>query len=269
MNLAKEVLEILPAAARPRSRRSWRRSRARQPKPRARCGRVGRARSRPPGARRSRKPRSARPAAEQARRRGAPRPSRPLPRGDDPAVVVRGRIPLPSGPSSICRRPRPAGRGRRRAPRPSKRRPGRGRPASASKLRSVVELRRPSSKRRCPRPADRAACYEPTSPMLASAAEVAAMAPPADVVAEAAVARRAAPSPRTSTTRPPAGLRPLRRVVGPHRDRARSRRPRRPGEFVSTLPATPVAELRAAISSDAPTQATPESTVKPVPRCPP
>src|SRR6185295_3837670 len=39
-------------------------------------------------------------------------------------------------------------------------------------------------------------------------------------------------------------------------------------EFVSPLPATPVSELRAAISSDAPTMAAPESTVKPVPALP-
>jgi hypothetical protein len=39
-------------------------------------------------------------------------------------------------------------------------------------------------------------------------------------------------------------------------------------EFVSPLPPTPVAELRAAISSNAPTTPAPESTVKPVPGLP-
>ena len=110
-----------------------------------------------------------------------------------------------------------------------------------------------------PAPADMGRCYEPTSPMLASAAEVAAMAPAPEAAAEDVDDKAARlgfdpyaeSSAHIETEAAPA---PAPAAAGP--------------EFVSPLPATPVAELRAAISSDAPTQATPESTVKPVPALP-
>jgi chromosome partitioning protein len=126
-----------------------------------------------------------------------------------------------------------------------------------------------------PAPADEGRVYEPTSPMIASAAEVAAMtAPPAEekpaeTVAEAETAPvaedvddkaarlgfdpYAESSAHIETEPAPAP------AVEPEPAKA---------EFVSSLPATPVAELRAAISSDAPTQSSPESTVKPVPALP-
>jgi hypothetical protein len=108
-----------------------------------------------------------------------------------------------------------------------------------------------------PAPADMGRTYEPTSPMLATAAELAAMAPPADVVAD--------PAPVAEDVDDKAarlGFDPYAESSA-HIETA----PARP-EFVSPLPATPVAELRAAISSDAPTEPAPQSTVKPVPALP-
>jgi chromosome partitioning protein len=102
-----------------------------------------------------------------------------------------------------------------------------------------------------PPPADEGRVAEPSSPMIISAEELAAsMAPPE---AEAA----------------PLGFDPYAEssahLEAPEAE-ANAEEPK--PEFVSPLPATPVSELRAAISSDAPTKADPESTVKPVPALP-
>jgi chromosome partitioning protein len=120
-----------------------------------------------------------------------------------------------------------------------------------------------------PAPADMGRVYEPTSPMLASAAEVANMAPPADVVAEA-------PAPEEQPVAEDVDDKAARLGFDPYAESsAHIETEPQPAEaapakteFVSPMPATPVAELRAAISSDAPTQASPESTVKPVPALP-
>ena len=124
-----------------------------------------------------------------------------------------------------------------------------------------------------PEPADEGRVYEPTSPMLASAAEVAAMAPPAAEEKPAETVAEAAPAPVAEDVDDKAarlGFDPyaessahIETEPAPVAEAAPAKE-----EFVSSLPATPVAELRAAISSDAPTQPSPESTVKPVPALP-
>lgn len=126
-----------------------------------------------------------------------------------------------------------------------------------------------------PAPADEGRVYEPTSPMLASAAEVAAMTPPpaeekpVETVAEAETASVAEDVDDKAAR---LGFDPYAESSA-HVETAPAPAPvaeaePATAEFVSPLPATPVAELRAAISSDAPTQPSPESTVKPVPALP-
>lgn len=140
-----------------------------------------------------------------------------------------------------------------------------------------------------PAPADMGRMHEPTSPMIANAAEIAAMAPPADVVAEApapevAAAQEPAPveakAEAAPAPEPEARPEPVAAVEdqstrlgfdpyaesSAHLEAAPAPAAEAKPEFVSPLPATPVAELRAAISSDAPPA--PESTVKPVPALP-
>jgi hypothetical protein len=128
-----------------------------------------------------------------------------------------------------------------------------------------------------PPPAEMGRMHEPTSPMIVSAAELAAMAPPADAQTEEPAPAEAAPVQEAPAAEEPVaasvddnatrlGFDPyaesnahLEKVVEAEKAKA---------EFVSPLPATPVAELRAAISSNAPTTPAPESTVKPVPALP-
>ncbi|MBI3856675.1 MAG: ParA family protein [Planctomycetes bacterium] len=116
-----------------------------------------------------------------------------------------------------------------------------------------------------PQPADEGRVYEPTSPMIASAAEVSAMAPPA----ETEPAPAAAAEVDDNATR--LGFDPYAESSA-HLETESAAAPAPEAEakpeFVSPLPATPVQELRAAIASDAPTTPAPESTVKPVPALP-
>jgi chromosome partitioning protein len=108
-----------------------------------------------------------------------------------------------------------------------------------------------------PAPAEFGRVAEPSSPMIVHAEEVAAMAEP-EPVAEAEAHDNAATL----------GFDPYAES-SPHLEEkaAEEPAPAQP-EFVSPMPATPVSELRAAISSDAPTVAAPDSTVKPVPALP-
>jgi chromosome partitioning protein len=138
-----------------------------------------------------------------------------------------------------------------------------------------------------PPPADTGRVHEPTSPMIVSAAELAAMAPPADAVvdapAEPAAAAEAAPE-EAPAEEARAAEEPVAATVedqstrlgfdpyaesSPHLEAAANAEETEPKpEFVSTLPATPVSELRAAISNNAPSTPAPQSTVKPVPALP-
>jgi chromosome partitioning protein len=109
-----------------------------------------------------------------------------------------------------------------------------------------------------PPPADEGRVAEPSSPMIISAEELAAsMAPPAPESTEAAPAQAEAA---------PLGFDPYAESSAHLETEAKAGEPN--PEFVSPLPATPVSELRAAISSDAPAEPAPESTVKPVPALP-
>ena len=124
-----------------------------------------------------------------------------------------------------------------------------------------------------PAPADTGRVYEPTSPMIASAAELAAMAPPVEASAPVeAPAKEEAPAEEPvaaaevedNATR--LGFDPYAESNAHLEKAVEAEAPK--AEFVSPLPATPVSELRAAISSNAPTAPAPESTVKPVPALP-
>jgi chromosome partitioning protein len=109
-----------------------------------------------------------------------------------------------------------------------------------------------------PPPADEGRVAEPSSPMIISAEELAAS------MASAAV-ESSEPAAPAEAEAAPLGFDPYAESSA-HLEapEAEASKP----EFVSPLPATPVSELRAAISSDAPTKAVPESTVKPVPALP-
>lgn len=126
----------------------------------------------------------------------------------------------------------------------------------------------PAAEAEMPAPADMGRVYEPTSPMLASAAEVAAMAPPAPAPAEEEVAPAAAEPVAEDVDDKAARLGFDPYAESSAHIETEPAPAAAAAEFVSPLPATPVAELRAAISSDAPTQAAPDSTVKPVPALP-
>ncbi len=128
-----------------------------------------------------------------------------------------------------------------------------------------------------PPPAEMGRMHEPTSPMIVSAAELAAMAPPADAQAEQPAPAAAAPVQEAPAAEEPVaasvddnatrlGFDPYAESNA-HLEKVVEAEQAKP-EFVSPLPATPVAELRAAISSNAPTTPAPESTVKPVPALP-
>lgn len=125
-----------------------------------------------------------------------------------------------------------------------------------------------------PKPAEIGRVHEPTSPMIASAAELAAMAPPADAQVEVEVPEAHEPTADAeepvradaddSSTR--LGFDPYAESSA-HLEEKVETEPAKP-EFVSPLPATPVSELRAAIASDAPAASATDSTVKPVPGLP-
>ena len=123
-----------------------------------------------------------------------------------------------------------------------------------------------------PEPADHGRVIEPSSPMIISAEELAAAIPP---VVEASVEIPPTPAPEAAPEEvAAAGDDPAARLgfdpyaeSSPHLE-AEAKPAESAAEFVSPLPATPVSELRAAIQSDAPVPASPESTVKPVPTLP-
>jgi chromosome partitioning protein len=122
-----------------------------------------------------------------------------------------------------------------------------------------------------PPPADMGRMHEPTSPMIISAAELAAMAPPADVrIEEPAPVETApvqeAPAAEADDNATRLGFDPYAESNA-HLEKKVEAEKANP-EFVSPLPATPVSALRAAISSSAPTAPAPDSTVKPVPALP-
>jgi chromosome partitioning protein len=126
-----------------------------------------------------------------------------------------------------------------------------------------------------PPPADMGRVAEPSSPMIITAEELAASmaaAPPVlETPVEPAPVAEAAPAPAEevddNATR--LGFDPYAESSAHIEEKvaAEAAADAKP-EFVSPLPATPVAELRAAISSDAPTAPAPDSTVKPVPALP-
>jgi hypothetical protein len=95
--------------------------------------------------------------------------------------------------------------------------------------------------------------------MLATAAELASMAPPAEVAADPAPVAEDVDDKAARLGFDPYAESSAHLEAEPQAAQT---------EFVSPLPATPVAELRAAISSDAPTEPAPQSTVKPVPALP-
>jgi chromosome partitioning protein len=135
----------------------------------------------------------------------------------------------------------------------------------AAELAASVEISMPA-------PADVGRVAEPSSPMIITPEELAiiASAPAAEASAEAApapVEAAAAAEVDDNSTR--LGFDPYAES-SPHLEEKAAEPEPAPAqpEFVSPLPATPVSELRAAISSDAPTVPAPESTVKPVPALP-
>ena len=128
-----------------------------------------------------------------------------------------------------------------------------------------------------PPPADMGRVAEPSSPMIITAEELAASmaaAPPVlETPVEAPAVAESAPEPVEAEVDDNAtrlGFDPYAESSAHLEEKAAAAAAPAAAkpEFVSPLPATPVSELRAAISSDAPTAPAPESTVKPVPALP-
>jgi chromosome partitioning protein len=117
-----------------------------------------------------------------------------------------------------------------------------------------------------PPPAEVGRVAEPSSPMIITAEELAASMAAAPPVLETPAEPAPAPEAEVDDNATRLGFDPYAESSA-HLEEKVAAEAAGP-EFVSPLPATPVSELRAAISSNAPTTPSPESTVKPVPALP-